>query len=112
MHNAVLLHEENSRLRAENARQKRKRQQRRAFIQTGGSITIGEGVATSERQKAPKAKAPKAPKAPKAQEARVEARGGEETTAEASEPTARKRAPPKCSMCNSTEHTARSCPSK
>jgi len=35
-----------------------------------------------------------------------------ETTAEASKPTARKRAPPKCSIYNSTEHTARSCPSK
>ncbi len=43
MHNGVLLHEENSRLRAENARQKRKRA-RRAFIQTGGTMTIGEGM--------------------------------------------------------------------
>ena len=75
MYNATLLQEENSRLRAENTRQKQRRQHHRAFVQTGGSMTIREGVATSEHQKAPKAKAPKAPKAlkaPKAQEARVE----------------------------------------
>ena len=112
MHNAVLLHEENSRLRAENARQKRKRQQRRAFIQTGGSITIGEGASrtTAVRQKAPKV--PKAPKTPKAQEARVEVQGVGGTTAEAIVLTAQERAPRKCSMCNSTEHTARTCPYK
>jgi len=112
MHNATLLQEENSRLRAENTRQKQRRQHRRAFIQTGGSMTIEEGVATSERQKAPKAKVPKAPKAPKAQEARVEDQGGEVTAVEAAEPTVRKRAPPRCSLCNSTEHTARTCPCK
>ena len=112
MHNATLLQEENSRLRAENTRQKQRRQNRRAFIQTGGSMTIGEGVATSEHQKARKAKAPKPPKAPKAQEARVEDQGGEETAVEAVEPIVRKRAPPKCSLCNSTEHTARTCPCK
>ena len=107
MHNAVLLQEENSRLRAENARQKRKRQQRRAFIQTGGSLTIGEGVSSTT---AAHQKAAKAAKAPKAQKARVEARGGEETTAEQIAPTVQKRAPRRCSACNSTEHTARTCP--
>ena len=66
MYNATLLQEENSRLRAENTRQKQRRQYRRAFIQIGGSITIEEGVATLERQKALKAKVPKAPKALKA----------------------------------------------
>ena len=112
IHNATLLQEENSRLRAENTRQKQQRQHRRAFIQTGGSMTIEEGVATSERQKAPKAKAPKAPKAPKPQEDHVEDEGGEVTAVEAAEPTMRKRAPPRCSLCNSTAHTARTCPSK
>ena len=75
-------------------------------------MTIGEGVATSERQKAPKAKALKALKAPKAQEARVEDQGGEVTAVEAVEPTVQKRAPRRCSLCNSTEHTARTCPCK
>jgi len=115
MHNAVLLHQENSQLRAENARQKRK-QQRRAFIQTGGSLTIGEGLSSTTAALQKALKAPKArkaaPKAPKAQEAPVEAQGGAETTAEAIVPTARKRAPPRCSACNSTEHTARTCPCK
>ena len=106
MHNATLLQEENSRLRAENTRQKQRRQHRRAFIQTGGSMTIGEGVATSEHQKTPKTKAPKVPKA---QEARVEDQEAEVTAVEAVEPNVRKRAPPRCSLCNSTEHTARTC---
>jgi hypothetical protein len=53
MHNAVLLGEENSRLRTENARQKKKRAQRRAFIQTGGGMTIGEGIAQLEASQAP-----------------------------------------------------------
>ena len=73
MHNATLLQEENSRLRAENTQQKQRCQHHRAFIQTGGFITIGEVVATSEHQKAPKAKALKTPKV---QEARVEDQGG------------------------------------
>ncbi|EAQ88446.1 hypothetical protein CHGG_05065 [Chaetomium globosum CBS 148.51] len=98
MHNATLLQEENSRLRAENTRQKQRRQHRRPFIQTGGSMTIGEGVATSEHQKVPKA-----------QEARVEDQEAEVTAVEAVEPNVRKRAPPRCSLCNSTEHTARTC---
>jgi hypothetical protein len=72
-------------------------------------MTIGEGVATSEHQKAPKARAPKAPKA---QEARAEDKEGEVTAVKAVEPTVRKRAPPRCSLSNSTEHTARTCPCK
>jgi hypothetical protein len=53
MHTAILLHNENSQLRAENARQKRKRAQRRAFIQTGGTMTIGEGLANIEARQKP-----------------------------------------------------------
>jgi hypothetical protein len=53
MHSAVLLQDENSRLQAENARQKRKRV-RRAFLQTGGIMATGEGMARNEAfQKAP-----------------------------------------------------------
>jgi hypothetical protein len=47
MHNTVLLCNENSRLRAENTRQKRKRTQRRAFLQTGGSMTVQEGISST-----------------------------------------------------------------
>ncbi len=48
MHNATLLLEENSRLRTENTRQKRKRAQRRVFLQTGGAMTVEEGMASVE----------------------------------------------------------------
>jgi hypothetical protein len=39
MHNAVLLTEENRQLRTENARQKKKKAQRRTYIATGGIMT-------------------------------------------------------------------------
>jgi DDE superfamily endonuclease/Tc5 transposase DNA-binding domain/helix-turn-helix, Psq domain len=102
MHNAVLLHDENSRLRAENTRQKRKRARRRAFLQTGGSMTIGQGISSTVARQ----------DAQRSQERRVEAEGGGATIAEAVIPTARKRAPGKCSVCGSTEHNARGCPCK
>lgn len=102
MHNAVLLHDENSRLRAENARQKRKRAQRRAFIQTGGSMTVGQGITSATVRQ----------DAQCSQEPRLEAEVGESTMAEATEPAAGKRAPRKCSVCGSTEHNARTCPCK
>lgn len=102
MHNAVLLQEENSRLRAENTRQKRKRAQRRAFLQTGGSMTVGQGVSGIVARQ----------NAQRSQEPRPEAEGGETTVVEATMSTARKRAPPKCSRCGSIEHNARRCPCK
>jgi hypothetical protein len=53
MYNAVLLQDENLQLRAKNARQKRKLI-RRAFLQTGGTVAIGEGITYNEAsQKAP-----------------------------------------------------------
>jgi len=102
MHNAVLLREENIRLRAENTRQKKKRAQRRHFIQTGGTMTIGEGITLVE--------------------ARQEDRGGQEpcpdvggAEAEPVEPTTprpQKRTQSKCSVCRSIKHNARTCPEK
>ncbi len=41
-----------------------------------------------------------------------EVEGGEAGPLETTAPLARKRAPPKCSLCNSLEHTARTCPCK
>ena len=105
MDNVILLQEENSRLRAENARQKRKRT-RRAFIQTGGTLTIGEGITHIEAsQKAPQ-------KSQRSQEARREVEGGEAGPLETTAPKTRKRARPKCSICGSIEHNARKCPCK
>jgi hypothetical protein len=112
MHNAVLLSDENSRLRAENARQKRKRTQRRAFIQTGGTMTIGEGLANIEARQRPQ-REPRQPRQPRQpREPRQEPRevvGGDAATA-VSPP--RPRAPRMCSICRSLVHTARTCPNK
>jgi len=44
MHNAIILAEENRQLQAENARQKRKRAIKRSFIQSGGVLTVQEGI--------------------------------------------------------------------
>jgi hypothetical protein len=105
MHTAVLLHEENTRLRTENARQKKKRV-RRAFIQTGGTMTIGDGIAHIEAsQKTPQ-------KGQGRQRARREVEEGEAGPSDITEPKAQKRAQPKCSVCGSTEHNARKCPYK
>ena len=89
MHNAVLLRDENSRLRAENARQKKKRAQRRAFLQTGGTMTIEEGMAIIEAREEDRG----------GQELRQEAERGETVPVETTAQVARKRAQPKCSVC-------------
>jgi ureidoglycolate hydrolase len=44
MNSTVLLVEENRQLRHENKRQKKKRAKKRAFIATGGILTIQEGI--------------------------------------------------------------------
>ena len=85
MHNAVLLHDENSRLRAENARQKKKRA-RRAFIQTGGTMAIEEGQAHIEASK----KAPQ--KGQGRQKARPKVEEGEAGPSNATTPKAQTRA--------------------
>jgi hypothetical protein len=83
MNSAVLLAEENRQLRSENKRQKKKR----AFIATGGVLTIQEGRDLS-------------------QNANIVLQSGIVVQEEAKQP----RAPRKCSMCKSLEHTARTCP--
>jgi len=88
MHSAVLLAEENRQLRTENARQKRKKLVRRQYIATGGVLTAQEGIERS-------------------QIGETESMGGviEQRKAPST------RAPNRCSMCKSLEHTARRCPS-
>jgi hypothetical protein len=44
MHSAVILADENKKLRTENERQKKKRCVRRQYITTGGVLTIQEGL--------------------------------------------------------------------
>ncbi|KFY19052.1 hypothetical protein V493_08171, partial [Pseudogymnoascus sp. VKM F-4281 (FW-2241)] len=48
MHSAVLLADENRRLRAANERQKKKRAVRRSYIATGGVLTAQEGLNRSK----------------------------------------------------------------
>jgi hypothetical protein len=89
INSAVLLAEENRQLQGENKRQKKKRAKRRAFIATGGVLTIQEGLDRSQATNT-------------VPESRV-------VTEEA---TVKTRAPRTCSMCKSLLHTARSCPIK
>jgi hypothetical protein len=87
MHSAVLLSEENLHLRSENERQKKKRVKRKSYVATGGVLTVQEGVNRSQL---------------------VDVGLTEEV---ADQPTEQRiRAPNKCSMCKSLEHTARTCP--
>jgi hypothetical protein len=86
MHNVVLLAEEVRQLRYKAKRQKRKKAKKRTFIAKGGVLTIQEGRALSQ----------KAPVVPESSIIHQE---------EARQP----RAPRKCSMCYSLEHTARTC---
>ena len=86
MSSAVLLASENKKLRVENQRQKRKKAQRRTYIARGGVLSGAEGAS-------------------RAQAAQTR---HEEATAEAAAERPQ-RALRKCSICKSTEHTARTC---
>ena len=89
MNSAVLLAEENRQLRSENKRQKKKRAKRRAFIATGGVLTLQEGLDRS-------------------QATNIVPESGQATE----EVTIQRRAPRMCSLCRSLVHTARTCPTK
>ena len=84
---AVLLISENKKLRIENERQKKKRAKKRTYIARGGVLSGAEGASRAQA----------------AQE------GAVERAAEAAVKRPQ-RAVRKCSMCKSTEHTARTCP--
>ena len=89
MNSAVLLAEENRQLRHENERQKKKRAKRRAFIATGGTLTIQEGLDRSQATNTVL-----------------------ESGAVTEEVIVKTRAPRMCSLCRSLLHTARTCPTK
>jgi hypothetical protein len=86
MHSAVLLTDENRRLRAANERQKKKRAVRRSYIATGGVLTAQEGFDRSKSSNL---------------QVMGQSIGGVEEQ--------RIRAPRMCSLCRSLEHTARTC---
>src|SRR5450432_3380629 len=92
MNSAILLAEENRQLRAENAKQKKKRAKRRTYIATGGVLTIQEGLELLEPTVEPV----------------IGVVGGVATD----ESIVRTRAPRTCSMCKSLSHTACTCPLK
>ena len=87
MNSAVLLAEENRQLQSESKRQKRKRAKKRTYIANAGVLTIQEGRGLSQN----------APIVP-------------ESGIIDQEDTRQLRAPRKCSMCYSLEHTARTYP--
>ena len=87
MANNVLLISENKKLHMENQRQKKKRAKKRTYIARGGVLSGAEGASRAQA----------------AQEGAVE--GAAEAAAERPQ-----RAVRKCSICKSTEHTARTCP--
>ena len=87
IYNGAILAEENRQLRAENARQKRKRAVKRSYIQSGGVLTVQQGRELVEI----------------AENGPVE--GVTDLPAEPQPRAARK-----CSVCRSVEHTARICP--
>jgi hypothetical protein len=87
MHSAVLLADENKRLRAANERQTKKRAVRRSYIAKGGALTVQEGLNRSAI-------------------VNIELTG--QSTGRVKEQ--RIRAPRTYSMCKSLEHTARTCP--
>jgi hypothetical protein len=89
MQSAVLVANENSQLRAANNKQKKKRNTKRSYIATGGSLTAARAAEAREQL----------------ERARNEQRGGVEVGL--LEP--KKRAPRTCSVCGSTDHTARTC---
>jgi len=89
MHSAVLLADENKKLRAANERQKKKRAVRRSYIATGGVLTVQEGLDRSVTANT---------------EPTDQSTGGVEER--------QIRAPRTCSICRSLEHTARTCPSR
>jgi len=86
MHSALILAHENGKLREENHRQKRKRAQRRSYLTKGGILTGAEAQSLIENERISRTEA--------------EARDRGEV---------RQRAPPKCSVCQSLEHNARTC---
>jgi hypothetical protein len=89
MNSAVILAEENRQLQYKNKRQKQKRAKKRAFIATGGILTVQEGLDRSQDTNI----VPESGVVPE-------------------EATVKTRAPRTCSLCRSLLHTARTCPTK
>ena len=110
IHNAALLRKENSRLRNENGRRKRKQAIHRKFIQTGGSITVEEGITYTKarqtrrrNQVTHKEAEEEVPDIDRPIQAAVDA------TIPVTIPATQKRASPKYSTYSIIRHTTRTC---
>ena len=86
MHNTVLLSDENSRLRTANQKQRQKRSKTISSISQGGILTVQEGQLRTQS-----------------------IQNGENVGVEQSVHEPKTRAPSKCSLCSSLDHTARTC---
>ena len=86
MHNAALLANENQALRTTNQKQKRKREKPAISVSQGGILTVREGQIRTEN-----------------------AQNVENMVVEQSANQSKTKAPPRCSLCRSYEHTARRC---
>jgi hypothetical protein len=92
MHNATFLAAENRKLRAANERVKKKRAVKKAFVRKGGVLQVSE-VQNRLNQ------------------ATVDVEVVNQVV-DQNVALARTRAPAKCSICKSLEHTARTCPDR
>ena len=88
MQNAALLLKENKQLRAANSRQKAKRARKRLFISNSTTLTAAEGVQLVQQSNI------------------------QDTALAVESNGIRQRAPPKCSLCKSLQHNARTCPKR
>lgn len=130
MHSAALLADENTQLRSEHQRRKRKREQRREYISDGGALSVAEGTARVKRRreaeeeqvkrrqgKQERAERRRAKEDERLRRLRardeqtrqqlIEEQARRQTEEELCVP--RRRAPPRCSKCRSLEHNVRTC---
>lgn len=94
VHDRAILLAENSALREANKRRTRQRKQRRTTIASGGTLTISEGQDRVHESEL-------------ADQIEVEVR---EADLREDRIRPRKRAAPRCSLCESLTHNARTCP--
>ncbi|KAH8900494.1 hypothetical protein GQ53DRAFT_128642 [Thozetella sp. PMI_491] len=129
---AVFLAEENRLLREEHQRRRQKKEARRQYIAKGGTLTIEEGLETIAQlaghagqtghtshtgQPAPASQpGPDGPSGPVVSGVGDAQPGQGNTTTQGATVSQtgqkRPRAPPRCSICRSLDHNARSCKNK
>ena len=104
MNSAAMLANDNAQLRAENERQKKKTAKKRKHITRGGVLGAAEGLSLIE---ASRSALEEGVRTVRPSESALEegTRAGGPIVVEP-----QRLAPPKCSMCSSMEHNARTCP--